>query len=320
MTVPSAAGKERSVAPPPDEAIRLWRLAFEGRGILRRLGSDAARLRRLPVSAAAATGAMETDLLFPGEPDPVVLLARGWSAREIFELALGRGESARPGEPFPAGGAMAGACDPARGVFAPGSLPAAALPVAVGALLATRKRTPPVAAIVLVGPGGTASGDFHEGMNFAAVRGVPLLAIVLGQETVPDPVFREAALDRLSDRAEAYGIPGDTVSGGDLFAVRDAVAQALWRARAGAGPAILEVVLTDEAGYGCDDALARCRSRLVGESHATETHLADIERTIESTLDEAMHAAGGSPEAIPHPVLSGVTAPSSSQAACPEGS
>ena len=313
-------------APDSGEDLAFWRAVVETRGILTRLGAAPDRLARAGVSVAAAAGAQDTDLLFPAEADPAFLLARGWSAREIFERALGRNDEAQARGPVPSG-ALAGVCDTARGLFPCGPLPASAVPVASGALLAAqhpaggRSGEATRCAVVLVGPGGTATGDFHEGMSLAAARALPLLAIVLSQEKRPGPLsemvpgafFPRPArqmigLERLADRAEGYGIPGETVDGGELFTVRNAIAGALWRARAGVGPAILEVDLDAGGDDGLEASLSRVRQRLADDGH-DGGRLEEMAAAVEAALDEAWRRAKEAPETDPASLPAPVAAP-----------
>jgi 2-oxoisovalerate dehydrogenase E1 component len=114
-------------------------------------------------------------------------------------------------------------------------------PVADGLALAARLRGEDRVAAVLVGDGATSEGDVHEAMNLAAVWRLGVLFVVENNQWgLSTPVAEQYACADLADRAPGYGMPGTIVDGNDVLAVRDAVAWAAERARAGEGPAMLE--------------------------------------------------------------------------------
>ncbi len=114
-------------------------------------------------------------------------------------------------------------------------------PVADGLALAARLRGEDRVAAVLVGDGATSEGDVHEAMNLAAVWRLGVLFVVENNQWgLSTPASEQYACADLADRAAGYGMPGRIVDGNDVVAVRDAVAWAAERARAGEGPALLE--------------------------------------------------------------------------------
>ena len=114
-------------------------------------------------------------------------------------------------------------------------------PVADGLALAAQLRGEDRVAAVLVGDGATSEGDVHEAMNLAAVWALPVLFVVENNHWgLSTPVTEQYACADLADRAAGYGMPGEIVDGNDVLAVRDALAQAAERARAGRGPSLIE--------------------------------------------------------------------------------
>jgi acetoin:2,6-dichlorophenolindophenol oxidoreductase subunit alpha len=76
-------------------------------------------------------------------------------------------------------------------------------------------------------------------------------------------VKKATAVENISDRATAYGMPGVTVSGAELDEVHDAAAEALERARAGEGPTLLEAITYRYLGHSKSDAnLYRTREEI----------------------------------------------------------
>ncbi len=117
----------------------------------------------------------------------------------------------------------------------------AMVPVADGLALAAQLRGERRVVASFSGDGGTSEGDFHEGLNLAAVWKLPVIFVVenngWGMST---PTSEQFAVEDLAMRAAGYGMPGEVVDGNDVFAVIDAVERAASRARAGDGPTLLE--------------------------------------------------------------------------------
>ena len=92
-------------------------------------------------------------------------------------------------------------------------------------------------AIAYFGDGATSEGAFHEGANFAAVMGAPVVLLCNNNQwAISTPLSAQTRAESLADKAAGYGMPGVRVDGGDVLAVYEATAEALARARAGEGP------------------------------------------------------------------------------------
>jgi pyruvate dehydrogenase E1 component alpha subunit len=116
------------------------------------------------------------------------------------------------------------------------------LPVATGAALAFKIRGEARVVVAGTGDGGTSRGDFHEAMNFAAVRKLPVVLFCNNnQYAYSTPLRLQMAISNVVDRAAAYGMPGEIVDGNDVAAVYLASKRAIGRARAGEGPTFLEL-------------------------------------------------------------------------------
>ena len=96
-------------------------------------------------------------------------------------------------------------------------------------------------AVAYVGDGGTSHGDFHEGINFAAVFNAPVVFIIQNnQYAISVPRKAQTKSKTLAQKAIAYGIPGILVDGNDIFAMYSATREAVNRARNGEGPTLIE--------------------------------------------------------------------------------
>ncbi len=112
--------------------------------------------------------------------------------------------------------------------------------LAAGAALTARYRKTGQVAVSFFGDGGINKGTFHEALNFAAVRQLPVIFLCENNQFAQFTAqSRTTSVSDLSVRAAAYGVPGRTVDGNDVLAVRDAVGEAALRARSGDGPSLL---------------------------------------------------------------------------------
>jgi 2-oxoisovalerate dehydrogenase E1 component len=124
------------------------------------------------------------------------------------------------------------------------------IPVAAGCAFAFRQRQSDRVAINFIGEGGTSTGDFHEGLNMAAVWKLPLVLVIENNGyAFSTPAGQQYAARRLSDRGVGYGIAAETVDGNDPDAMAAALARAVARARAGQGPTLLEAMLGRMRGH-----------------------------------------------------------------------
>jgi TPP-dependent pyruvate/acetoin dehydrogenase alpha subunit len=112
---------------------------------------------------------------------------------------------------------------------------------ATGTALASQLSKDGGVSIAFFGDGATNQAYFHECLNFAGVRALPIVYVcennLYGEWT---SMFHVTAGHDIAARAAAYGMPGVEVDGNDVLAVREAAAEAIERARSGQGPTLLE--------------------------------------------------------------------------------
>lgn len=115
------------------------------------------------------------------------------------------------------------------------------IPVAVGAALAQKLKGTDKVVLCFFGDGASNTGNFHESLNMASLWDLPVIFIAENNMyAMSVPWAKASKLPNVADRACAYGIPGETVDGMDVLAVRGAVEKAVQRARQGNGPSLIE--------------------------------------------------------------------------------
>ncbi len=187
------------------------------------------------------------------------------------------------------------------------------IPVATGAALAQKMKDSGLVVLCFFGDGASNTGNFHESINLGAAWKLPVVYIVENNfYGMSVPIEEAAAKLDLSDRACAYGIPGVTVDGMDVIAVREAVGVAVDRARRGEGPSIVECKTyrwyghsrSDPREYRTDDEEAKWKARdpipnfaaqLIDAGLVTEEEVDEIEERVEAEIERAAEFALGSP-------------------------
>ncbi len=124
------------------------------------------------------------------------------------------------------------------------------IPVAAGCAFAFRQSGSDRVAINFIGEGGTSTGDFHEGLNMAAVWNLPLILVIENNRyAFSTPARLQYAAEKLSDRGIGYGVAAETVDGNDPDAMAEALRRAVDSAPAGAGPTLIEAMLGRMCGH-----------------------------------------------------------------------
>ena len=148
----------------------------------------------------------------------------------------------------------------AHNIVTAGSPVATQILRAVGIAQAFKYRHEDKVVVVSVGEGGTSEGDWHEGLNWAAVHRLPVVFLVENNSfAISVPQARQMAVARVAERGPGYGMPAATVDGGDCLAVHQAARAAVERARAGDGPTLLEAVCMRLQSHSSDDDQRRYR-------------------------------------------------------------
>jgi 2-oxoisovalerate dehydrogenase E1 component alpha subunit len=104
------------------------------------------------------------------------------------------------------------------------------------------------------GEGTSSQGDFHEGINLAAVQKLPVIFQCENNDyAISVPMSKQMAVNSVADRGVAYGIPGVKVDGTDVLACYVATRAAVERARAGEGPTPIEAHCVRMTPHSSDD-------------------------------------------------------------------
>jgi 2-oxoisovalerate dehydrogenase E1 component len=233
--------------------VRYGQTTFQGKGF-RSLGQEAIygapiRLRRGP-SFRTADGRWEGDVIGPLIRDLGAVLAmrpEPATVRMVLNAQMGKAGSPLDGKDLNVG-------DFGWGILPPAApLGIAALTLAGMAMAFARAKSGRVA-VSFIGEGGSSLGEWHEAVNLCAVRTLPAVFCVQNNQTaLSTPVADQSAARVFADKGIGYGIPAATIDGTDPDAIAAAFAWAAERARAGAGPALIELVSMRMCGHAHHD-------------------------------------------------------------------
>jgi TPP-dependent pyruvate/acetoin dehydrogenase alpha subunit len=190
------------------------------------------------ISVGAASTLRPDDYMAPIHRDLGAHLWRGMEPWQVMASFMGKATSPTGGRD---GTLHYGRLD--LGIYnLPSHIPAN-FPVATGMAFASKYRDQDRVCLAFCGDGSTSRADFHESLTMASVLKLPnVFVIENNQFAYSTPLRMQSNSESFAQKAVAYGIPGVTVDGTDVLAVRDAVEQAVARARAGEGPSIVEGV------------------------------------------------------------------------------
>lgn len=241
---------------------RIRTLYLQGKvtgGVYSQLGHEA-------ISVGSAYALRPTDIVAPMHRDMGTHLVRGMDLPQIFAHIMSRENMYSHGKD---NALHIGSYE--KLVMPQISMLGTSIPLAAGAALTAKQRGEDRVALTYVGDGAVNTGDFHEGLNFAAALRLPFILIVENNGyAYSTPVSKQIAFEHISQRAVGYGIPGEHIDGNDVLAVYRSVRQAMVRARAGDGPTLIECVTMRMRGHSEHDDASYVPKELLEEWRAKD--------------------------------------------------
>jgi TPP-dependent pyruvate/acetoin dehydrogenase alpha subunit len=226
-----------------DTMVKLFRQNKIVGGLYSSLGQEA-------ISVGTAFALEKKDWLAPMIRNIGALLVKGVPPRDIFTQHMAKYTSPTLGKD---GTSHFGDLDKLH-IVSPISMLGDLIPVMTGVAMAGRYLGQKIVAMTWIGDGGSSTGVFHEGLNFAATQKAPFVLILENNGwAYSTPVRRQVPLENLADRAKAYGITSYIVDGNDVADVYSTTKEAVDRARAGEGPILIEAKTFRRMGHAQHD-------------------------------------------------------------------
>jgi TPP-dependent pyruvate/acetoin dehydrogenase alpha subunit len=296
-----------------ERLVRLFRQNKVVGGVYSSLGQEA-------VSVGTASALEPRDWMAPMIRNIGTLLVKGFKPRDIFTQHMAKATSPTHGKD---GTSHFGDLKKVH-VISPISMLGDLIPVMAGVGMAGRYLGQKIVAMTWIGDGGSSTGVFHEGLNFAAVQRAPLVLVLENNQwAYSTPVARQVPLKNLADRALAYGINSRIVDGNDVVAVHETSKWAVNECRSGRGPILIEAKTMRMKGHAqhdpaeyvpkemfeywkARDPIARYEKYLTESGLWDEKAKAEIDTRIERELDEDQKFAEESPLPAPETAEQGV--------------
>jgi TPP-dependent pyruvate/acetoin dehydrogenase alpha subunit len=226
-----------------DTMVKLFRQNKIVGGLYSSLGQEA-------ISVGSAYALEKKDWLAPMIRNIGALLVKGVPPRDIFMQHMAKYDSPTKGKD---GTSHFGDLDNLH-IVSPISMLGDLIPVMAGVAIAGRYLGQKIVAMTWIGDGGSSTGVFHEGLNFAATQKAPFVLVLENNLwAYSTPVRRQVPLENLADRAKAYGIHSYIVDGNDVVAMYKTAKEAVDRARAGEGPILIEAKTFRRLGHAQHD-------------------------------------------------------------------
>jgi TPP-dependent pyruvate/acetoin dehydrogenase alpha subunit len=223
--------------------VKLFRQNKIVGGLYSSLGQEA-------ISVGTAYALEKKDWLAPMIRNIGALLVKGVPPRDVFMQHMAKYDSPTKGKD---GTSHFGDLENLH-IVSPISMLGDLIPVMAGVAIAGRYLGQKIVAMTWIGDGGSSTGVFHEGLNFAATQKAPFVLVLENNLwAYSTPVRRQVPIENLADRAKAYGVTSYIVDGNDVVAVYKTAKEAVDRARAGEGPVLIEAKTFRRLGHAQHD-------------------------------------------------------------------
>jgi pyruvate dehydrogenase E1 component alpha subunit len=231
-------------------------------------------------------------------------IAKGGHMEKLMAEILGKETGCCSGK----GGSMH-VCDFSVGVPPAIAIVGANVPIAAGMALSFKLKETDQVVACFFGDGAVNQGTWHEGVNIAAIWKLPVIFVCENNlYAASTHVSKTFPLERIADRAKAYGIPGVVVDGNDVLAVFEAARESVEKARRGLGPTLIECLTYRHGGHSRGDPatyrpkeevkkwlkkdpVGRFKTKLLERRIMTEKEATQIEKEVAREIEQATRYA-----------------------------
>ena len=191
----------------------------------------------------------------------------------------------------------------------------AGIPEAVGYAWALKQQGKDSVVVCVMGDGTVSEGNVHEGMNIASILNVPIVFYIENNKwAISNHVSNHSSTEKLSSRAQAYGMDGLTIDGNDVIKVKETLEEAIKKAKNGS-PNIVEATTYRLRGHFEGDPCAyreteECKEeyqraldndcikkmkKYLEEFNISKDDYESIDKSVQSEIDEAFDYADKEP-------------------------
>ena len=264
---------------------------------------------------AVSTGALSMlrpdDYVITTYRDHGPALARGMTPRAVMAELFGRQDGCSRGK----GGSMH-LFDTNTNFLGGHGIGGGHVPLATGVGFAIKYRGGDQVIICFMGESVVNTGAFHEALNMAGLWKLPCVFIIENNRYgMGTALERASAIHDIYERGAAYNMPRNQCDGQDVFVVRQAVGEAVERARKEQTPTLLEIRTYRFMGHSMSDAVSGTyrtkseleeymkrdpitllRTHMQEASQLTDEQLQKLDEEIKAIVQDAWDFADASPE------------------------
>lgn len=190
------------------------------------------------IAAGVCINLRKDDYLFGTHRSHAQYIAKGGDIKQMIAELYLRKTGCTSGR----GGSMH-LMAPDRGIFGSTAIVGGSLPLGTGTALASKIQENDRVTAVFFGDGAADEGTFHESLNFASLKKLPILYVCENNfYAINSRQAERQSGDNIYKMAQVYGIPGYQIDGNDVLKVSEYAEKAIERCRKGEGPTLLECV------------------------------------------------------------------------------
>lgn len=229
-------------------------------------------------AVASAAALDQSDWMYPQYRELGVMFWRGFTIQQYIHHMFGNAEDLTVGRQMPNHFGSR-----ALNVVTVSSPIGTKIPHAAGCAYAMKLQGEKSVAICYFGEGATSEGDFHAGLNFAAVRKAPVIFFCRNNGyAISTPCSRQFASDGVAPKGIGYGIPAYRIDGNDFFAIHGAVSMAKSYCLEGNGPVLIEAMTFRSGAHSTSDDPSVYRKEVEVKSWETKCPVLRLRRHLVS--------------------------------------
>lgn len=188
------------------------------------------------VSVGVCEALRGDDVVFGSYRGHAMYLAKGGDLKKMIAELYGKITGCAKGK----GGSMH-LIDVDKGIMGTSAIVGTTIPLSAGYAYSIRYRDSDSAVVSFFGDGAVDEGVFHESINFAALKKLPVLFICENNlYAIHSHYLKRRRSDNVIALARTYGMPAERVEDGDIFKIYELSKKYIGRMRRGGGPAFLE--------------------------------------------------------------------------------
>lgn len=188
------------------------------------------------ISVGVCEALKDNDIIFGSYRGHAMYLAKGGGLRKMIAELYGKATGCSKGK----GGSMH-LIDREKGIMGTSAIVGTTIPISVGYAYSLKYRKSNSIVVSFFGDGAVDEGAFHESMNFAALKRLPVLFVCENNlYAIHSHHLQRHHSDNIFERAKTYGMPSERVKDGDIFKIYGLAAKYIKKIRKGSGPAFME--------------------------------------------------------------------------------